>query len=93
MALSLLFGLLRGRRRGLSLLGGLLTSGLGAALLNTVYQHVLDRSREKRKIGPIASHDLEEALGEDRIQWLVQKTGMTRGELLAGLCYPARDEA
>lgn len=34
---------------------------------------------------PIAPHDLESALGEERIQWLMEQTGMPKDQLLAGL--------
>ena len=90
MGWGLLFSLLRGRRRGVALLGWLLSSGLGAALLNTIGQH-FQGSREKRQAGP--QSDVEEALGEERIQWLMKKTGMTRVELLAGLRFSTEEEA
>jgi uncharacterized protein YidB (DUF937 family) len=34
---------------------------------------------------PIAPQELEQSLGEERIQWLVEQTGMPRDQLLAGL--------
>jgi|SRR5579871_2788877 len=34
---------------------------------------------------PIAPHELQQALGEERIQWLIEQTGLPRDELLAGL--------
>lgn len=34
---------------------------------------------------PIAPQELEQSLGEERIQWLVEQTGMPREQLLAGL--------
>lgn len=34
---------------------------------------------------PIAPEELETALGEERIQWLMEQTGMPRDQLLAGL--------
>jgi uncharacterized protein YidB (DUF937 family) len=34
---------------------------------------------------PIAPQELEQALGEERIQWLVEQTGMPREQLLNGL--------
>ena len=88
--MGLLFSLLRARRRGISLLGWLLTSGLGAALLNTIVARFHDRSLQRR--WPLASHEVEEALGEERIQWLIKRTGMTRGDLLAGLRFPLEEE-
>ncbi len=34
---------------------------------------------------PIAPQEMEQALGEERIQWLVEQTGMPREKLLDGL--------
>ena len=34
---------------------------------------------------PIASHDLGQILGEERLQWLMAQTGMSKDELLRGL--------
>jgi uncharacterized protein YidB (DUF937 family) len=34
---------------------------------------------------PIAPHDLEQALGEERLQWLMEQTGMPKDQLLNGL--------
>jgi uncharacterized protein YidB (DUF937 family) len=34
---------------------------------------------------PIAPHELEQTLGEERIQWLMEQTGLPRDELLSGL--------
>ena len=34
---------------------------------------------------PIAPGELEEALGPERVQWLIQQTGMSKDELMAGL--------
>ena len=34
---------------------------------------------------PIAPHELEQTLGEERIEWLMQQTGLPREELLSGL--------
>jgi uncharacterized protein YidB (DUF937 family) len=34
---------------------------------------------------PIAPNELEQALGEERIQWLVEQTGMPRDQLLTNL--------
>jgi uncharacterized protein YidB (DUF937 family) len=34
---------------------------------------------------PIAPHELEQALGEERLKWLVDQTGMPREQLLSGL--------
>ena len=35
--------------------------------------------------GSIAPHELEQALGEERVQWLVEQTGTSKDELLVGL--------
>ena len=85
--MGLLFNVLRGRRRGFSLLGGLLTSGLGAALVNAAIQHVLDKSQVKRHSWPVAPDDIEKALGYERLRWLERKTGLSRAELVAGLRF------
>jgi uncharacterized protein YidB (DUF937 family) len=34
---------------------------------------------------PIAPHELEQALGEERVQWLMAQTGMPKDQLLSGL--------
>jgi hypothetical protein len=62
-------------------------------LLSSVLQHFFDRSREKRQARPIASHEVEEALGEERMQWLIKQTGLTRGEIIGGLSFPTEEEA
>lgn len=97
-----LFNVLNGRRRRVFLFGGLLTGGAGAALVTTVLQHVLKRSREKRSVekrlaerrlaGPVSSDEVEDALGEERIQWLMRQTGLTRDELVAGLRFSTEVE-
>ena len=89
--MGLLFNVLRGRR-GLSLLGGLLTSGLGGALINAAIQHVLDQSRHRRQSWPVAPDEVEKALGYERMQWLERKTGLSRAELLAGLRFSSDAE-
>ena len=60
--MGLIFNVLRGDRRGLPLLGGLLTSGLAGALLHAAIQHVLDQSRHRRHSWPVAPDEVEEAL-------------------------------
>jgi uncharacterized protein YidB (DUF937 family) len=78
---------------GLSgLLQGLGGSGLGAGL-----KDLLDRFRQSGHEDkaqswvstganrPIAPSELEEALGAERIQWLVEQTGLPKEQLLAGL--------
>ena len=89
-----LFDSLGGRRRGTVLLGGLLTGGAGAALITTALQRIAKRSRDKRlaeerAVKPVSPDDVEAALGEERIQWLMRQTGLTRDELMAGLRFSA----
>lgn len=72
--------------------GGLSGGALGGGL-----KDLLDRFRESGQEDkaqswvstgpnkPIAPHELEKALGEERIQWLTEQTGMPREQLLAGL--------
>jgi uncharacterized protein YidB (DUF937 family) len=74
------------------LLGGLGGSGLGAGL-----RDLLDRFRETGHEDkaqswvstganrPIAANELEQVLGADRINWLMQQTGLPKDQLLAGL--------
>ena len=77
-------------------LGGLLGGGLGGALsggLNDLLKQFQQNgqgdkadswvSRGENK--SIAPTELEQALGEERIGWLMQQTGMSRDELLKGL--------
>jgi uncharacterized protein YidB (DUF937 family) len=75
--------------------GGL--GGFGGGALSGGLQDLLDRFRQSGQGDKaqswvsagankqIAPHELEEALGEERIQWLMQETGMSREELVAGL--------
>jgi uncharacterized protein YidB (DUF937 family) len=76
--------------------GGLL-SGLGGGGLGAGLKDLLDRFRqsgheEKAQSWvstganrPIEPPELEQALGEERIQWLMEQTGLPREQLLAGL--------
>jgi len=77
-------------------LGGLLGGGVGGALsggLSDLLKQFQQNGQgdkadswvgrgENKSIEPT---ELEQALGEERIAWLMQQTGMSRGELLAGL--------
>ena len=77
-------------------LGGLLGGGVGGALsggLNDLLKQFQQngqgdkadswvRRGENKSIAP---NELEQALGEERISWLMQETGMSREELLKGL--------
>jgi len=92
------FNVLGSRRRRIAVVGGLLGGGAGAALLGTVVQHFLQRPRmkqlaERRLTEPVSSDDVEAALGEERIQWLLRQTGLTRIELIAGLRFLTEVEA
>jgi uncharacterized protein YidB (DUF937 family) len=74
-------------------LGGVLAGGsLGAGL-----KDLLDRFRQSGQDDkvqswvstgankPIAPNEVEHALGEERIQWLMEQTGLPRDQLLNGL--------
>ena len=77
-------------------LGGLLGGGVGGALsggLNDLLKQFQQNGQgdkadswvargENKSIEPT---ELEQALGEERIGWLMQQTGMSRDELLNGL--------
>jgi len=87
-----LFHVLNERRVARFLLGGLLAGGASVALITTAAQKFLKRAREKRhgikcQTEPVAPDEVETALGEERIQWLMRQTGLTRHELLAGLRF------
>ena len=67
-------------------------------MLGTALQHFLQHPRvkklaERRVTEPVSSDDVEAALGEERIQWLVRQTGLTRSELVAGLRFSTEVEA
>jgi uncharacterized protein YidB (DUF937 family) len=79
------------------LLGGLLGGSNAGSAVSAGLQDLLARFEQngqgdkvKSWIGtgtnqPISSGELEQALGEDRIEWLTKQTGLSRDELLAGL--------
>lgn len=82
-----------GASAGAGGLGGLLSGGaLGSGL-----RDLLDRFRSSGHDGtaqswvtqgpnqPIAPEHLEQVLGEERLQWLMQQTGLPKDQLLAGL--------
>ena len=78
-------------------LGGLLGGVLGGGALSGGLQDLLkqfqqnghgDKAESWVSTGAnkqISPQELEQALGNDRIQWLTHETGMSREELLAGL--------
>jgi uncharacterized protein YidB (DUF937 family) len=77
-------------------LGGLL-GGLGGGGLASGLRDLLDRFRQSGheekaqswvsagENRPIAANELEQVLGAERIEWLMQQTGLPREQLLAGL--------
>jgi uncharacterized protein YidB (DUF937 family) len=84
-------GLLQGGLGGLlggSAAGGILSGGLGDLLKQFQNNGLSDKADSWVSTGqnkPIQPPELERALGEERISWLMQQTGMTREELLTGL--------
>lgn len=78
-------------------LGGLLSGGLGGGMLANGLQDILahfganghgDKAQSWVSSGAnqtIEPNEVEQALGEDRVQWLMQQTGMSKTDLLAGL--------
>ena len=77
-------------------LGGLLGGGVGGALsgglsdLLKQFQQNGQGDKAESWIAPgpnkqVSPHELEQALGEERISWLMQETGLSRAELLEGL--------
>jgi uncharacterized protein YidB (DUF937 family) len=79
------------------LLGGLLGGSAAGGALSRGLQDLL-KQFEKNGQGdkaeswvgsgpnkPVSSSELEQALGPERIAWLMRETGMSREELLAGL--------
>ena len=69
-------------------LGGMLTGGLGDLLKQFQTNGMSDKADSWVSTGenkPIQPDELSRALGEERISWLMQQTGMSRDELLAGL--------
>jgi uncharacterized protein YidB (DUF937 family) len=77
-------------------LGGLLGS-LGGGGLGAGLRELLDRFRQTGHEDkaqswvstganrPVAATEMEQVLGEERIEWLMQQTGLPRDQLLAGL--------
>jgi uncharacterized protein YidB (DUF937 family) len=83
-------GLLSG---GLGGLGGLLGGGALSGGLNDLLKQFQqngqgDKAESWVAKGPnkqVSPQELEQGLGRERIEWLMQQTGMSKDELLAGL--------
>jgi uncharacterized protein YidB (DUF937 family) len=68
--------------------GGILSGGLADLLKQFQQNGQGDKADSWVAKGPnraVSPAELEQALGADRIAWLVRETGMSREELLAGL--------
>lgn len=77
--------------------GGVLGGALGGGSLGAGLKDLLDRFRQNGQDDKvqswvstganksIAPNEIEQALGEERIQWLMEQTGMPREQLLDGL--------
>lgn len=68
--------------------GGQLSGGLGDLLNRFRANGHGDKAESWVGTGanqPMAPHEIEQALGPERIQWLMEQTGMTKQDLLAGL--------
>jgi uncharacterized protein YidB (DUF937 family) len=82
-------GLLGGLLGG-GALGGLLNSGLNDLLKQFQMHGQGDKAQSWIDTGPnrpVSAQELEQALGEERIGWLMKETGLSRAELLAGLSH------
>jgi uncharacterized protein YidB (DUF937 family) len=69
-------------------LGGILSGGLGDLLRRFQANGHGDTAQSWVETGSnkqIAPSELEEALGPERVQWLVEQTGMSKEELMTGL--------
>ena len=79
--------------------GGPLSGGALGTTLGGGLKDLLDRFRQsgqedkaqswvaKGTNKPIAPQELEHTLGEERIQWLMEQTGLPRDELLSGATF------
>lgn len=68
--------------------GGALSTGLQGLFDQFSQAGLGDKARTWISNGsnePIAPQQVGQALGEDRLQWLTQQTGMSRDQLLSGL--------
>lgn len=69
-------------------LGTMLSGGLGDLLKRFQENGEGDKAQSWVSTGsnqPIAPNELEKALGQDRVRWLLEQTGMSKDELLTGL--------
>ena len=90
-------GLLGGDKASATSGGPLAGGALGGGVLGGGLKDLLDRFRQggqedkaqswvaKGPNKPIAPQELEQTLGEERIEWLMEQTGLPRDELLSGL--------
>jgi uncharacterized protein YidB (DUF937 family) len=81
-------GLLGGLLGGGATAGGILSTGLGDLLKHFQQNGQGDKAQSWISSGPsksITSGEMEQGLGEDKIAWLMQQTGMSRDDLLKGL--------
>ncbi|MBI2740869.1 MAG: DUF937 domain-containing protein [Rhodospirillales bacterium] len=81
-------GVAGGQTPGGGLLGGLLSGGLGDLLAQ--FQGAGKGDAANSWIGtgqnqPIAPHELSQVITPEQMEFLTQRTGLARGELLAGL--------
>jgi uncharacterized protein YidB (DUF937 family) len=68
--------------------GGILSGGLGDLLKQFQQNGHGDKAQSWIASGPnksVSPSELEQALGPDKISWLMDQTGLSREELLAGL--------
>ena len=68
--------------------GGILSGGLGDLLKQFQTHGQGDKAESWISSGPnkpISPAELEQSLGQERVRWLMQQTGMSKEELLAGL--------
>jgi uncharacterized protein YidB (DUF937 family) len=91
------WGAAPGGMGGLGGLGGLLGGVLGGTAISDGLQDLLKQFQQNGQGDKAASwvstdanksvapHELERALGDERIQWLMHQTGLPRDELLTGL--------
>jgi len=69
-------------------IGNILSGGLGDLLRRFQANGQGDKAQSWIEAGsnkPIEPGELEQALGPERVQWLMEQTGMSKQELMAGL--------